>query len=355
MIEQPALPPLDEVLAAARVVQVPLRVPFRGVDERVAVLLRGPSGWGEFAPFFEYGSEESSWWLDAAVEAAFVGWPAPIRRHVPVNAIIPAVPPAKAEDLAATAAARGAGTIKVKVAEPGGSLAADADRIAAVRSTFSGHIRIDANGAWDVDAAVTALRQLDRVAGGLQYVEQPCATWDELARVRAMSDVPVAADESVRRADDPFEAVRRAAADIIVLKVPPLGGVRRCLSVAEATGLPVVVSSALDTGVGLAAGVALAAALPELPFDCGLGTGELLADDVVSPAVRPAHGSLPVTVAQPDPQALLRAEGRVSEGQRRAALERLRAAWRAGQRRREVGAPSNVEDPSVDCVADSAQ
>ena len=321
---------LADVMAVAQVVRVELRMPFRGVTSRTAVILAGPCGWGEFAPFAEYGPAECSWWLDAAVEAAFRGWPAPLRTAVGVNAIVPGVGPAQAAELARAAAAFGARTIKIKVAGVGGSLAADVDRVAAVRGAFSGRIRIDANGAWTPDEAVAALQVLDRTAGGLEYVEQPCADLAGLAAVRRRTGVPVAADESIRRAADPIRAVRSGAADIVVLKVAPLGGVRRALAVAAAAGVPVVVSSAMDTGVGLAAGVAFAAALPGLSHDCGLGTGALVADDIVVPAPIPTDGRLPLLDAIPDEAAMARAAARVSQPERDALLARLRAAWDAG-------------------------
>lgn len=321
---------LSDVLATARVVRVNLRVPFRGVTSRTGVILAGPAGWGEFAPFAEYGPVESAWWLDAAVEAAFAGWPQPVRLSVPVNAIVPGVGPELAAELARTAHTAGARTIKIKVAGAGDRLAADADRVAAVRAEFGGRIRIDANGAWTPDEAVAALQVLDRIAGGLEYVEQPCADLAGLAEVRRRCDVPVAADESIRRASDPLQAVRAGAADVVVLKVPPLGGVRRALAVAEAAGLPVVVSSAMDSGVGLAAGTAFAAALPELSHDCGLGTGVLVADDLVVPPPIPRGGWLAVTTGEPDPDALERARARVSAAEQELLLERLRAAWHAG-------------------------
>lgn len=323
---------LAEVLAAAVVVRVDLRVPFRGVKSRTAVILTGPCGWGEFAPFAEYGPAESSWWLESAVEAAFVGWPPPVRTAVGVNAIVPGVGPTQAAELAAAAAVSGARTIKIKVAGAGGSMAADANRVAAVRGVFGGKIRIDANGAWTPDEAVATLRVLDRIAGGLEYVEQPCADLAGLAEVRRRTDVPVAADESIRRAADPIAAVKAAAVDVVVLKVPPLGGVRRALAVAAAAGVPVVVSSAIDTGVGLAAGVAFAAALPELQHDCGLGTATLVVDDVVAPAPIPVGGRLPLTSGAPDPESLARAAARVSKVEQEAMLARLRAAWSAAGR-----------------------
>ena len=176
----------------------------------------------------------------------------------------------------------GCGTAKVKVADVTSSLAEDQARLEAVRDALGpgGRIRVDANGAWDVDQALAALTVLERAAGGLEYVEQPCATVEELAAVRRRTSVLVAADESIRRAEDPYRVRELEAADIAVLKVQPLGGVRACLRIAEDIGLPTVVSSALETSVGLAAGVALAAALPELEYASGLATVGMLADDV---------------------------------------------------------------------------
>lgn len=305
------MPGLDEVLAAAHVVRVPLRVRFRGIEAREAVLLDGPAGWGEFAPFTEYADPEASRWLAAGLEAAWgvaeAGWPAPVRATVPVNATVPAVPP----DAVAGLLARfdGCRTAKVKVAERGQTLADDVDRVAAVRAALgpAGRIRVDANGAWSVDDAVDALRALARY--GLEYAEQPCADVEGLralrvALARAGVDVPVAADESVRKAEDPLRVAVAGAADVVMLKVAPLGGVRAALAVAEVLGaehgLPVVVSSAIDTSVGLAAGVALAAALPELRYDCGLGTASLLADDVTGRPLRPVGGVVPAGRVAPD-------------------------------------------------------
>jgi o-succinylbenzoate synthase len=268
------------------------------------VLLEGPAGWGEFCPFPEYDDAESAPWLAAAVEQATVGWPAPVRTQVPVNVIVPAVDPAQAHAVTARSGCR---TAKVKVADHAASLPEDLARVEAVRDALGpgGAVRVDANGAWDVDTAVTAIVQLDRAAGGLEYVEQPCRTIDELAAVRRRVDVRIAADESIRRADDPLRVAVAHAADVAVLKCTPLGGVRRALRVAEAAGLPCVVSSALETSIGLAASVALAGALPELDFACGLGTLSLLAGDVVAEPVRPVDGRLPVPRTSPTPDPAL--------------------------------------------------
>lgn len=279
---------------------IPLRTQFRGIAVREGVLLRGPAGWGEFPPFAEYSDAECVPWLASALEAAEDGWPEPIRDRVEVNATVPVVPPERALELVKSSGAR---TAKVKVADPRVSLVDDCERLAAVREALGpdGAIRVDANGAWDVDTAVTAIRDLDRAAGGLQYVEQPCASVEELAAVRRRVDVRIAADESIRRAEDPLRVALAGAADVAVLKVAPLGGVRRALRVAEACGLPCVVSSAVETSVGLAAGLALAGALPELDFACGLGTLTLLERDVCAEPLRPVDGWLPVPRRAPEP------------------------------------------------------
>lgn len=291
-----------DLVASAAVVRLRLAVPFRGLAAREMLLARGPAGWAEFAPFVEYDDTEAArWWL-AAQEAAFVGWPPARRSSIPVNATVPAVP---TEQVGAVLDRfPGAGTAKVKVAEPGGRLADDLDRLAAVRDRLgpAGRIRIDVNGAWDPDTAIALLPEYERASGGLEYVEQPCPDTDGLARVRRALDIPVAADESVRRGSDPDLVRRSGAADVVVLKTAPVGGVRAGLELAERLGLPVVVSSALDSSVGLAAGVALAAALPELPYACGLGTAALLADDVTDDPLLPVDGAVavrPVTVSPP--------------------------------------------------------
>ncbi|MDM7832225.1 o-succinylbenzoate synthase [Cellulomonas edaphi] len=291
------------------VYDVPLRTRFRGLLRRDGVLLRGDAGWAEFSPFWDYGPQESASWWRAAREAADEGWPAPLRDRIPVNVTVPAVGPEHAHRI--VSASGGCRTAKVKVAEPGQSLADEIARLEAVRDAIGpdGAIRVDANAAWDVDTAVARLAALDRAAGGLEYAEQPVPDVEDLARVRRGTHVPIAADESIRRASDPFAVVRAHAADIVVLKVQPLGGVRACLELAERVGLPVVVSSALETSVGLAAGVALAAALPELPYACGLATAQLLSADVVAEPLLPVDGALPVRRPEPDPALLAAAAG----------------------------------------------
>jgi O-succinylbenzoate synthase len=284
-----------------RVFSIPLTTRFRGITVREGLLLEGSAGWGEWSPFVEYPPEEAEAWLRCAEEAAAGDWPVPVRTRIPVNVTVPVVSPADAHALVLRS---GCATAKVKVADPGSPPADDLARVEAVRDALgsSGRIRVDANGAWTVDEAVTSIGRLDRAAGGLEYVEQPCASVEELAVVRRRVDVPIAADESIRRAADPYRVRDLGAADIAVLKVQPLGGVRACLRIAEDIGMPVVVSSALETSLGLAAGMALAGALPTLDHACGLATRALLTADVAEPELVPVDGFLTVapTIVVPD-------------------------------------------------------
>ena len=291
---------LTELLASARVFAVPLIERFRGVTVRDGVFLQGPAGWAEFAPFHDYTDVDCVPWLRAAINTATVPWPTPVRRRIEINVTIPVVSPERATELVLASGCR---TAKVKVADPGTSVRQDAARVAAVRAALGpdGRIRVDANAAWSVGEAVRAIAVLDDAAAGLEYVEQPCRSLPELAEVRAVVRPPIAADESIRRAADPERVALAGAADLAVIKVAPLGGVPAALRVAQAAGLPVVVSSAVDTSVGLAAGLALAGALPELPFACGLGTRSLLTSDVTSTPALEAAGFLDVPLAAPEP------------------------------------------------------
>jgi O-succinylbenzoate synthase len=299
MTAAPTAGPLTPgLLAGMRAFAIPMRTRFRGVTVREGALIAGPAGWGEFSPFPGYGPAECARWLACALEAATAGWPEPRRQRVPVNVTVPAVGPGQAH---AIVAASGCRTAKVKVADGPGQLTADIARVEAVRDALGpdGRVRVDANGAWDVAAAAHALKELGRF--GLEYAEQPCATLAELAELRRRVDVPVAADESIRRAEDPLAVRAAGAADIVVLKAQPLGGVRAALRIAEACGLPVVVSSAVETSAGLAAGAALAAALPELPYACGLATMSLLTGDVTAAPLAEEGGMLPVRRPAVDP------------------------------------------------------
>ena len=288
-------PPLADLLDRLHVVALPMRVRFRGITVREISLIDGPAGWGEFGAFPEYEPAEAAHWLAAGVEAAYGEPPAPLRDRIPINATVPAVP--AGEVPAVLSRFPGVRTAKVKVAEPGQSLADDVARVNAVRALVS-TVRVDANGGWSVDAAAEAARALT-ADGPLEYIEQPCATVPELAELRRRIDVPIAADESIRKADDPLRVVREGAADVAVLKVAPLGGVAKLLDIAKQIEVPIVVSSALDSAVGIGQGLLAAAALPVLRHACGLGTGGLFVEDVAV-SVAPVDGYLPVARVTPD-------------------------------------------------------
>ena len=288
-------PDLADLLDRLHVVALPMRVRFRGITVRELALIDGPAGWGEFGAFIEYEPPEAAHWLASAIEAAYETSPPGKRDRIPINATVPAVAPEQVPELLSRFP--GARTAKVKVAEPGQTLRDDVARVDAVRALVP-TVRVDANGGWSVDEAVAATDALT-ASGTLEYIEQPCKTIEELAEVRRRVDVPIAADESIRKSDDPLRVVRAQAADIAVLKVAPLGGTSALLKIADQIDIPVVISSALDSAVGIATGLQAAAALATLEHACGLGTGRLFVEDVAQPTP-PVDGYLPVARVAPD-------------------------------------------------------
>jgi O-succinylbenzoate synthase len=314
-------PTLEDLLDRLHVVALPMRVRFRGITTREVALIDGPAGWGEFGAFVEYEPSEAAHWLASGIEAAYRKPPPTRRDRVPINATVPAVPAAQVGEVLARFP--GAGTAKVKVAEPGQTLADDVARVNAVRELVP-TVRVDANGGWSVEEAVRAAAALT-ADGPLEYLEQPCAAVEELAELRRRVDVPIAADESIRKAEDPLAVVRAQAADIAVLKVAPLGGISAMLEIAAQIDIPVVISSALDSAVGIAAGLSAAAALPQLRHACGLGTGGLFLEDVADVAP-PVDGTMAVGPVTPDP-ARLRALAVPSE-RRQWWIDRVKACHR---------------------------
>ncbi len=300
----------------APVFAIPTIEPVFGLTVREGMLIEGPQGWGEFSPLPHERSLGR--WLTAATEPGTVGWPDPVRGRVPVAVTVPAVDPGRAREIATASECRSAA---VEVGAT--SLADDIERVQAVRDGLGpgGALRCDAKGRWEPDDAVAAIAALDRAAGGLEFVAQPCRTLDELAQVRRRVEVPIAAGESIRDADDPMSLHLGEAADIAVLASGPLGGARRALRVAEAVGLPCVVRSTLETTIGLGVGLALAGALPQLPFACELGTRELLVGDVVadSRSLVAVGGYLPVAPMPPAPQR--------DQLERYAVTDPVRVAW----------------------------
>ena len=270
---------LDDLLATLRVITLPTRTNFRGVTYREVALMQGPLGWGEFSPFLEYDDNECRPWLASAIEAATIARPARFRDAIAINGTIPELNDKK-EIESLMLKFSGAKTFKVKV---GSNLTDDVIRVARVFSNApKAAIRVDVNGLWSVDEALTNLYAFYEEIGPLEYVEQPCATIEELRELKRKIKIPlrIAADEIIRKAPDPFKVDLTDAADVVMLKVQPLGGIQRSLDISAHHGLPVVVSSALESAIGIEYGLDLAASISDLTFDCGLATGSLLSADV---------------------------------------------------------------------------
>jgi O-succinylbenzoate synthase len=313
------LPPLQQLLADARVVSLPLKKNFRGIDHREFVIFEGPAGWGEFAPFHDHTLDHCAQWLVAAIEAAYEGFPASVRSDVAVNAIVPALPLSEIEGWVQSALTNfGTRVFKVKCGDA--DFRKDYERVDEIRYTLDHTVgddwslRLDVNGQWSVDQAIERIKVLnDAAAGRIEYVEQPVQSLADCATVRAATDVKIAVDESIRLVSEgqlsPYAV--RLAADVAIVKAIPLGGVRKSLNVVESLQLPVVVSGSMDSSIGLASGLALAGIVPELFGACGFGTGQLLADDFVHKTSLPINGRMSVQSPQVDVAAIERAESRV--------------------------------------------
>ena len=289
------------LLESLRVVALPMKTKFRGVTVREVALIQGEYGWGEFSPFLEYDDAESAPWLACAIEAATQPRPKLFRNSVAVNGTIPATNDKKVmDDLVASYPA--VKTYKVKV---GDNLSEDIVRLARIRSLGrTVNIRIDVNGLWSVEQALTNLYAFYENVGPFEYVEQPCATLDELRELKSKIRIPlkIAVDEAIRKAADPFALDLHGAADIVMLKVQPLGGIKRAHAIAEHHNLPVVVSSALESAVGINYGLTLAASFEDMKFDCGLGTGSLLAKNVAQLPI--VHGKIAISDVLPNLEGL---------------------------------------------------
>ena len=285
------------LLESMRVIALPTKTNFRGVNVREVALFQGEYGWGEFSPFLEYDYQECAPWLMCAIEAATKPRPQLYRNSVRVNGTIPATND-KSVIKSLVETYQGVKTFKVKV---GDNLGEDIVRLAQIRSLGRDiKIRIDVNGLWSVKDALTNLYAFYEEVGPFEYVEQPCATLEELRELKASIHIPlkIAVDEVLRKAKDPFAIDLSGAADFVMLKVQPLGGIARAHQLAEHHKLPVVVSSALESAVGINYGLQLAASFPEMNFDCGLGTGSLLGADVASLPI--VNGEIEITEVEPD-------------------------------------------------------
>ena len=310
---------LDSILDSLKVVALSTTTDFRAITSREVALFQGPQGWAEFSPFLEYSHEESIPWLVSAIEAAFAQTPPLIRSDIPVNATLPALDdPTEIEQI--LSAFEGVSVVKVKV---GTEISADLARVACVRELRPhAKIRIDVNGLWSVDEAHEFLDQV----GEIEYVEQPCSTIEELRELKKRCTVKIAGDEVIRKAKDPLDLDLADAIDILMLKVAPLGGITRAMEIARHHQLPVVVSSALESAVGISHGLKLAAALPELNFACGLGTGVLLAEDVAKIPI--INGAMRVRDVSPDTDAIEKYA--VSSERLNWWRNRVRMTWNAG-------------------------
>ncbi len=288
---------IDQLLASMQVVALPLKSKFRGITVREVALLKGPAGWGEFAPFLEYDDAESSTWLLSAIDAATNPAPMAYRGFIKVNATLPALNSAQEiEELLQSFV--GCDTVKIKVGE---NLGEDIVRVARVRALMpKAKLRLDVNGAWSVDQALINLYEIYEEVGPLEYVEQPCATLEELRKLKEKLafEIKIAGDEVIRKAKDPFAINLQGAVDILMLKVAPLGGITRAREIGAHHKLPIVVSSALDSAVGISYGLQLAASLPTLDYACGLATGQLLSADIA--ALPLENGELAVRSTSPD-------------------------------------------------------
>jgi O-succinylbenzoate synthase len=288
---------IDQLLASMQVVALPLKSRFRGITERELALFEGPAGWGEFAPFLEYDDAESSNWLLSAIDAAINPAPMAYRGLIKVNATLPALNNAKEiEELLQSFT--GCDTVKIKVGE---NLGEDIVRIARVRALLpKAKLRLDVNGAWSVDQALINLYEIYEEVGPLEYIEQPCATLTELRQLKEklVIDFKITGDEVIRKAKDPFVIDLQGAVDVLMLKVAPLGGVTRAREIGAHHNLPMVVSSALDSAVGIGYGLQLAASLPSLDYACGLATSQLLSADVADMPLE--NGELAVRSISPD-------------------------------------------------------
>ncbi len=285
------------LLESMRVIALPTKTNFRGINVREVALFQGEYGWGEFSPFLEYDYQECAPWLMCAIEAATKPRPQLYRSSVRVNGTIPATND-KSVIKSLVETYQGVKTFKVKV---GDNLGEDIVRLAQIRSLGRDiKIRIDVNGLWSVKDALTNLYAFYEEVGPFEYVEQPCATLEELRELKASIHIPlkIAVDEALRKAKDPFAIDLSGAADLVMLKVQPLGGIARAHKLAEHHKLPVVVSSALESAVGINYGLQLAASFPEMNFDCGLGTGSLLGADVASLPI--VNGEIEITEVEPD-------------------------------------------------------
>ena len=299
---------LEDQITDISVVALPLRTRFRGIVIRELLIFRGRNRWSEFSPFVEYEDQEAAQWLKGALAWANDPAPAIFRKEIPVNATLPAVTPEQVADVLSPFGKFG--SVKIKVAEQGQTIQDDVLRIQRVRDLYPDvKIRLDANAGFTVAETLELAKKLAGIE--LEYIEQPVKTIPELKELREKIaeqelGLKVAVDESIRKSSDPLLVAREQAADIAVIKVQPLGGINEAMAIASETGLEIVVSSALESSIGLAHGLHLAAALPTLNYDCGLATARLLGGDVVREPLVPVNGVIELREVEPDAELISR-------------------------------------------------
>jgi O-succinylbenzoate synthase len=327
---------IENLAAGSKAFALPLTMQFRETSIRRGLVFEGTDGWGEFAPFDNYDDEISGRWLAGALEQAFTQWPDPIRSSVPINAIIPAVDATTAAALTFRAVVEsGMTTLKVKVAQPGQSVEEDLARLEAIRLQLSDlgaadvNIRIDVNGVWSASEAIKLIGRYEMAAGGLDYIEQPCASLAECAQIKNETSIRIAVDEGLRLAKQIDPAAIRNSADVLVVKSIPMGGVAQSLAAINAVDLPVVVSGSLDTSIGLASGLQLAASVSDLAGACGLGTGMLFEKDLVTAPLVPRDGHIYVAKPIPDKGLLAKANEAVSLTEQKSWQDRMIRSWYA--------------------------
>ena len=309
---------LEEVLTSLQVIELPLRSKFRGLTKREAALFKGNNGWAEFSPFVEYGDQESRNWLDSAIEASTLNFPRN-RESIAVNGTIPETNNEKEINELVTAYAN-VRAFKIKVGDNRENDLARIKLVAKLAPTSS--IRIDVNGQWKLQEAIERIKEIQEVIA-LEYIEQPVSSLVEMRELKARVDVKIAADELLRKSNAPLELDLSEAADILVLKVAPLGGIAKALEIKDRHRLPVVVSSALESAVGISHGLSLAAALPELPYSCGLATGKLFSEDVAQHEISDGF----VRVKTPEIDEARLARFKVSQERLEWWRERIKRVW----------------------------
>ncbi len=286
----------SDIFVDFNVVSIPTKTNFRGITNREVAIFSGSEGWSEFSPFVEYSNRESSTWLRAAVEASNTPWPHLYRKSIPINATLPNVSPEKVAGVLKNF--EGCTTVKIKI----DNFISGAELVEETLNILPGtKIRLDVNGSWSLDEALLYLYDFHlRFGNVFEYIEQPCTSFDDLVKLKSEIPMKIALDESIRKNLDSDLSDLAKAGDVAIIKWAPSGGFASAHEIANTVCLPVVISSALDTGIGISHSLALAGSFENLDFACGLGTVALLESDICEPALIPTQGFLDVNRVEPN-------------------------------------------------------